>query len=178
MVEKITSARKLIHCSHRGGPPPTRVFSFRSAPQSTNGATEGAPSQSPRLHLITRASRNPSPVNGKAGRVSAHLLSPPRCGHRQVSPSETGGRSGTHKRQSCGEGQSAPRPARPAPDGRARPLPALRGCLPAEAHSGPQAHRPAGLRLAAAPAASSARMSPISASPRGGLADLQASCAR
>lgn len=118
-----------------------RVFSFRSAPQRTNGATEGAPSQSPRLPLITRASRNPPPGNGKAGRASAHFLSPPRCGHRRVSPSETRGRSGTHKRQSCGEGR-APRPARPSParPGRegqatacARRLPAGRGAPRAQA---------------------------------------------
>lgn len=157
-----------------------RVFSFRSAPQGTNGATEGAPSQSPRLPLITRASRNPPPGNGKAGRVSAHFLSPPRCGHRRVSPSETRGRSGTHKRQSCGEGR-APRPARPgsARPGRegqatacARRLPAGRG-----APRGP-GRRPAGPRLAAAPAGSPVSLSPLSASPRGGLADLRASCAR
>lgn len=123
---------------------------------------------------------HPPPGNGKAGRVSAHFLSPPRCGHRRVSPSETRGRSGTHKRQSCGEGR-APRPARPSParPGRegqatacARRLPAGRG-----APRGP-GRRPAGPRLAAAPAGSPVSLSPLSASPRGGLADLRASCAR
>lgn len=105
------------------GASPDPIFSFRSAPQRPNWAREGASSHSPRRPPKPRAPWNPPPGKLQSWKdLGAPSLTPSL--HQRGSASKRKGRPGLSTRATELTGKDA-RPARPAPDGRAGPLPAL-----------------------------------------------------
>lgn len=160
--------------SLRGPPLTLFFFSFRSASQSRTWTREGAPNQSPRLPLITRATWNPPPGKLQSWKRSGaphltHSLHPWGSGSK---------RNRRPERNTRATGLPGRTRAPPGPPPTGGPVHCLRcaGCLPARCIRGSQAQRPpAGRRLAAAPVPSSASMSPISASPRRGPVDSHTS---
>lgn len=103
------------------GPLLTPFFSFRSAPQSTNWESEGAPNQNPR-HPLTRATWNPLPESQLRKSLGAPRLTTSLQIGKWVQAQRAAGAERTSDRAAWKDA----RPARPAPDGKAGPLPAFR----------------------------------------------------
>lgn len=103
------------------GPLLTPFFSFRSAPQSTNWESEGAPNQS-RRHPLTRATWNPLPESQLRKCLHAPRLNTSLQMGKWIQAQRAAGAERTSDLAAWKDA----RPARPAPDGKAGPLPAFR----------------------------------------------------